>query len=228
MRRLTILLGAAMALTAQARADDRFCSGVGFADTPALVVGRIKPETAKVHFVRNGGAKNVCPSTAPACQDKAFLVPGDLVVLGVKRGDFICVDYDNGKGDRGGWLPALAIEPAPLVADPAGWAGKWSRVEAEIRIDETDGGLQAQGSATFGALDPARVKRGAVNSGEFSGALALKDGQAGFTDKEADPKNPDASCRLRFARAGDALFVRDNMQCGGMNVSFSGFYQRAK
>ncbi len=70
-----------------AQSDDRFCSGVGFADTPDLVIGRIKPDAGKMYFRKNGDRKNACPSAAPHCQGKAFLVPGDLVVLGDKRGD---------------------------------------------------------------------------------------------------------------------------------------------
>ena len=110
-------------LAAQAQSDDRFCSGVGFAYMPDLVIGRIKPDAGKTYFRKNGDRKNACPSAAPQCQGKAYLVPGDLVVLGAKKGDFVCVDYDNGNGSRGGWLPSSALEPAPLDSDPAAWLG---------------------------------------------------------------------------------------------------------
>jgi hypothetical protein len=233
MRRLAFVLGAAFSLiggacfAAGAASEDRFCSGASFSDTPALNVGRIKTDAGKVNFRKNGDAANACPSTAAVCQENAYLVPGDLVVLGVTKGDFVCVDYETAKGSRGGWLPAAAIEPAPAVTDPASWTGKWKRVEGDISIETASGGLKAVGNATFGALDPGRVKRGAVNLGEFAGPLRFKDGQATFADKDADPKEPDASCRLRMARAGEVLFVQDNMQCGGLNVSFSGLYRRA-
>lgn len=233
MRRLAFLLGAGFSLiggasfAAGASSEDRFCSGASFSDTPALNVGRIKADAGKVNFRKNGDAANACPSTAADCQEKAYLVPGDLVVLGVTKGDFVCVDYETAKGSRGGWLPASAIEPAPAVTDAASWIGKWKRIEADISIENAGGELKAEGSASFGSLDPDRVKRGAVNSGEFSGPLRVKGGQATFTDKDADPKEPDASCRLRMARAGEVLFVQDNMQCGGLNVSFSGLYRRA-
>ncbi|MDI9847624.1 hypothetical protein QM467_06055 [Rhodoblastus sp. 17X3] len=232
MRRLAFVLGAAFSLIGGASfaapaSEDRFCSGASFSDTPALNVGRIKADAGKVNFRKNGDAANACPSTGADCQEKAYLVPGDLVVLGVTKGDFVCVDYETAKGSRGGWLPASAIEPAPAATDPTSWAGKWKRIEANISIETAGGGLKAEGSASFGSLDPDRVKRGAVNSGEFSGPLLVKGGQAVFTDKDADPKEPDASCRLRMARAGEVLFVQDNMQCGGLNVSFSGLYRRA-
>jgi hypothetical protein len=233
MPRLAVILGAAFStiggasFAAAASSEDRFCSGKSFSDTPALNVGRIKADAGKVNFRKNGDAANACPSAAADCQEKAYLVPGDLAVLGVTKGDFVCVDYQTAKGGRGGWLPSSAIDPAPAMTDPASWTGRWKRVEADIGIETAGGGLKAEGNATFGALDPGRVKRGAVNLGEFAGPLRIKDGQANFTDKDADPKQPDASCRLRMVRAGEVLFVQDNMQCGGMNVSFSGLYRRA-
>jgi hypothetical protein len=202
-----------------ARAQDRLCNGVSFAD--GLTIGRIKADAGKVFFRKNGDKKNACPSPDAACQDTAYLVAGDLVALGAKRGAFICADYDKGDGDRAGWLPAEAIEPAPLAADPAQWRGDWKRVEADISIAQVKDGFVARGEATFGARDPERVKRGAVHTGEFSGALIFKDGQATLVDSR------DVSgCALRLARSGDLLFVRDNMNCGGMNVSFSGVYRR--
>ena len=226
MRRLAFLAAATglflLPLAANAQSGDRFCSGVGFSDAPDLVIGRIKADAGKVFFRKNGDRKNTCPSAAPQCQDKAYLVPGDLVVLGAKRGEFVCVDYDNGKGSRGGWLPSAALEPAPLANDPAAWVGGWKRVEADITIEKTKDGLKASGEATYGSLDPERVKRGAVNLGSFSGSLALKDGQGRIVDDDSI-----SGCNVKLARAGDFLFVRDNNVCGGMNVSFSGLYRRS-
>jgi hypothetical protein len=208
-----------------AEAQDRVCAGVSFAD--GLTLGRIKPDAAKVFFRKNGdkknGMKNSCPSSEAACQDTASLAPGDLVALGAKRGAFVCVDFDQGEGARTGWLPAETIEPAPLATDPAQWLGDWKRVEADISIAQAKDGFLARGEATFGALDPEKVKRGAVRTGAFAGPLIFKDGQATLVDASAV-----SACALRLARSGDFLFVRDNRNCGGLNVSFSGVYRRAE
>ncbi len=189
MRRRLAFLGATalllLPLAARAENDKNFCSGVAFADAPDLVIGRIKADAGKVFFRKNGDRKSACPSAAPQCRDRAFLVPGDLVVLGARHGEFVCVDYDNGKGNRPGWLPSSAIEPAPLDNDPAAWLGAWKRVEADIAIEPAKDGLKASGEATFGALDPERVKRGAVNLGSFAGPLALKDGQGKIVDDDS-------------------------------------------
>ena len=101
-------------------------------------------------------------------------------------------------------------------------ARRVKRVEADIAIEQGKDGLKASGEATFGSLDPERVKRGAVNLGSFSGPLALKDGQGRIVDDDFV-----SGCNLKLARSGDFLFVRDNNVCGGMNVTFSGLYKKA-
>lgn len=228
MRRLIFSLAGLAVCGAAAQADDRFCAGANFSDGPTLRIGQIAADAPHVDFVRNGDVDIRCPSVEPGCRDKAFLVAKDLVVIGRKFDEFVCADYWTAKSARSGWLPAIALSPAKVSVDPADWSGDWKRVEAEIKITNAGGALTAQGSASFGALDPDRVKRGAVNSGEFSGPLVLADGQATFTDKDVDPNKPDSfGCRVRLARAADSLFVQDNGQCGGANVSFTGLYKRA-
>jgi hypothetical protein len=218
MRRLALLL-CALGASATAGAQERFCAGTSFAE--GLTIGRIKPDAGRVFFRKNGDRKDACPSADAGCQDKAYLVAGDLVAMGARWRGFICVDFGAGGKDRAGWLPADAVEPAPLASDPAAWLGDWKRVEADISIEKTRDGLKATGEATFGAQDPDKARRGAIHFGSFSGPLLLKDGQATLVDS-----SDISACNLRLARAGDVLFVRDNMNCGGVNVSFSGLYRR--
>jgi hypothetical protein len=211
-----------------AQADDRVCAGAQFSDGPTLRIGQIAADAPHVDFVRNGDIRLRCPSVEPGCRDKAFLVARDLVVIGRRLDEFVCVDYWTAKSARSGWLPAIALSPAKVSINPVDWSGDWRRTEADITIKNTGGKLQAEGHATYGSLDPARVKRGAVNLGEFSGPLVLAEGQGTFADKAVDQNKPDSSgCRIRMARAQESLFVQDNGQCGGMNVSFTGLYRRA-
>ncbi len=228
MRRPSLCLAALAFAGSAALAEDRFCAGADFSDSSTLRIGKIATDAPRVNFLRNGDEKIACPSVERDCRDKAFLVPGDLVVIGRRLDEFICSDYWTAKSGRSGWLPAIAVEPIPVLGDPADWSGDWKRVESEIEIKKVGGVLRAEGHATYGSLDPDRVKRGAVNLGEFSGALDLGDGQATFADKDVNPNKPDDfGCRVRMARAASFLFVQDNGQCGGMNVSFTGLYQRA-
>lgn len=213
-------LGLALLSVAPALAAPVSCDGVGFAD--ALRFARVKAEFAPLHFVKSGDKVKTCPSDAPACAEKAFLIAGDLVTLGATVKNFTCVDYANDKGDRAGFLPSAALAPEASIVDPAQWTGNWRRIEAEITIESSKTGLSGHGEATFGALDPARVKRGAVNSGAFSGPLKLENGEGKIVDSD------DVSgCNVKLARVGEVLIVRDNGFCGGANVSFSGFYTRA-
>jgi hypothetical protein len=219
----------ALAFAAAARAEDRSCFGPDLTGLQPVEVGRIRSSAARVSLVKGGNQAAQCPDASPACREKAYLVPGDLVVFGQKSGDFVCADYPGAKIVRSGWLPAEAIAPLAFEASPGAFAGKWHRVEADIEISLKNGSLQAAGEAAFGALDPARVKRGAVNMGNFEGALAFNGGVAIFPSETIGPKDPDPySWKVRLTRAGEMLIVQDNNQCGGANVSFTGYYFRAQ
>src|SRR5579864_4315669 len=161
--------------TCPARADDARCVEFPELSTnPAMASGRVMSGAARIHFIKDAAAQPGCPNATPACAERAYLVPDDRVILTVKRDAFVCATYVDAKGiGRPGWLPADAVaydKPEPVAL--AGWLGKWSRIEAEIRVKPGKAGaLVMDGEATFGALDPGRVKRGAVNAGAISGEV---------------------------------------------------------
>ena len=220
-------LGAMLAFAAPLRAENRSCSGPDLTGLQPVEVGRIRGSATRVNLIRGGDKAAQCPDASLSCQERAYLVPGDLVVLGGKLNNFVCADYPNAKNVRAGWLPDGAIEPVAFETSPGAFAGKWSRVEATIEIAFKDGVLRAVGEATWGAFDPDRVKRGSVNVGNFDGALAFHDGVALFSEA-AGANEPDPySCHVRLTMADKVLIVQDNNQCGGANVSFTGYYFRA-
>lgn len=200
-----------------------YCNETGFSETDQLHVAQVKGGVTHVNFILGSGRNQQCPSLAAECQDKTYLIPGDLVVLGKRDGDVVSALYYKSKKEYGGCLPVNALEPAPLLTDPSDWAGIWKRTEATITIHASDGKLIAEGDATWGADDSERIKNGGVHTGEFSGSFILKDGQAIYNEDV----NDENSCRIRLARAGSLLFVQDNSNCGGMNVRFDGGYQRS-
>ena len=68
-------------------------------------------------------------------------------------------------------------------------------------------------------LDPDRVKRGAVNSGDFDADMAADDAAltsdvAGKTTLPVD-KGDEADCKVRMRRLGPDLLVDDSNACGG-------------
>ena len=225
---------AAIIAACPARGEDALCGSIPELSTnPTLVLGHITSGTAIVHFIKDATAQPGCPSRAPACAERAYLVPGDRVIVSARRDAFVCATYINAKSiDRSGWLPADAVadDKAEPVA-PADWLGKWSRVEADITVKAGKASaLEIQGDATFGAKDPARVKRGAVNEGEIAGDVTPAGDRLSFAmgDGATLPvdKGDEFGCKVWMRRVGPWLIVNDNNNCGGFNVTFRGFYTR--
>jgi hypothetical protein len=137
----------------------------------------------------------------------------------------------------GGVAPSRALVAAPPAQGGNDWVGDWRcGAEQGIKIRAAPNGrLGLDGNATYGALDPERVKRGAVNMGEFSTLVPLAADHVAFLlDDDGNPLPCDAArardqalCGLRLWRLGPYLVVADNLQCGGNDVSFTGVYRRA-
>jgi hypothetical protein len=215
-------------------AEDALCRGVPeLSANPALALGHVTSGAGRVHFIKDARAQPGCPSLAQACAERAYLVPGDRVIISARADVFVCASYINAKnGDWSGWLPADAVaddntEPAAL----ADWIGKWSREEAGITVKAGKAGaLRIEGEATFGAQDPARVKRGAVNSGEIDADVKPSGNRLSFaidgdTTVPVD-KGDEFACKVWMQRVGPWLIVDDNTQCGGVHVTFRGLYMR--
>lgn len=241
---LGVLPFVALPALAQAPADDGTCGGVvAFGETSPVRLMQVKSPLARVHFYESRAkARAHCPAEVDTCQRKGFVVPGDTVLAGPPRGNFACVSYIAPGAKRvkdqfpetAGFLPLSALVERP-AATPAldDWFGTWTRpAEGEIDITRSpDGKLKIMGSATFGALDPRRVKVGAVNMGELDGVAQPKgnmvalgegyDGTKPFGDDRSE-------CRAKLRLFGRYLVVEDNGGCGGMNVSFTGVYIRLK
>ncbi|GJD59574.1 hypothetical protein [Methylobacterium dankookense] len=224
---------AALLLSAAARAGEGDCFDAVDLDKPVALATVAGPE--RVPFVKSASAAAGCPGTAAACREKAYLVAGNAVLVGPARGDFVCATYVGAKGaTRSGWLPRAALTEMPPAAAPGpdDWAGAWSGgPEHRIRISRKGAGLALAGDATYGALDPDRVKRGAVNMGSFAvdakpegAALAFTDGEKGVVPRYS----PDdyTACSIRMRLLPPFLLVESNSACGGMNVSFTGLYRR--
>jgi hypothetical protein len=251
MRRLAtlVILLLALALAAPARAGDKAASDCN--PMPDLifhgaepVLRQVRPGPGRVHFVVNGSDRAGCPSAADDCKRRTFLVAGDAVVVTGTQGDYACATFAGpapSQPSTSGWLPSAAlVAPAPSIDASAGtqdaWLGDWqSGPEEHIRITRAPDGLMAlAGDATFGASDPDRVKRGAVNTGDFSAVVAPAGGHLAFLVGDGGRPLPyDAArartqslCGLRLWRTGPYLVVADNLQCGGMNVTFTGVYRR--
>lgn len=245
MRRLAglaILLLAAMlprrVLARDAAADCAPVSDLVFR-AAAPVLRQVAAGAARVHFVKDGSAVAGCPGAGPACTAAAFLVPGDLVIVTGTHDGYACATF-TGRGPHAavtsGWLPLAALASAPHAL-ARGWIGDWrSGPEQDIVISRAPAGrIALEGEATFGGQDPARVQRGAVNTGAFAATVAPAGRRLGFMiGQNGKPRAFDARrakaqmlCALRFWRLGPYLVAADNLKCGGNGVTFTGIYRRA-
>lgn len=220
---------------APAFADGRDCTGWGaLSDNPKVESGKVVGE-GRINFVKSAIDDKACPADTAACRRKAFLVAGNGVVLGARLEKFVCATFVNGKGiETSGWLPAAAVTVdaggAPLAAKD--WVHTWMREEATIKITPgAKDALAISGDATYGAQDPDRVKRGAVNIGSIAAKIAPKGDALSFAMGDDDKtlaldKGDEFACKVWMRRVGPYLLVDDNMNCGGNNVSFRGTYAR--
>jgi hypothetical protein len=202
----------------------------------AVSLGRINNLSPRVNFVKREAFQKGCPNSSAACKDKAYLVPGDEVIISGSSGDFVCASYADRKGMvTEGWLPraAIALVEGTSVGQSDGWIGHWRSGPEQTIVIEAGAGqgkLKIRGDATWGASNPERVKRGAVNIGSLEGEAAAKAGNLSFgmgengtlPYEEADKFD----CRAQMRRLGSYLLVKDNGMCGGHNVTFTGIYRR--
>ena len=200
-------------------------------------LGTVRGDAPRSYFVRDAIEAPGCPNASAACQSKAFVVPGDEVVLSGTLGRYVCASFANGRGNvTNGWLSDAAVTVSPAAANApalADWTGRWVGLEQRINIRANAAGeLAIEGDATYGSRDPERVKRGAVNMGDISGTVKPVGDTAAFAmgDNGTLPYEQagDDVCRVRLRRLGPYLAVADNNNCGGHNVSFSGVYRRGR
>jgi hypothetical protein len=233
-----VLLGVASAGPAFAESTGCFHFGYELKNLEAdgaVSLGRINDLSPRVNFVKREVFQTGCPNTSEACKDKAYLVPGNEVIISGGSGDFVCASYVGLRGAvTDGWLPRSAVSLAreePILV-PGGWTGTWrSGPEQTIVIEAGgQGRLKIKGDASWGASDPERVKRGAINIGSLEGEAAADGRNLSFGMGENGTlpfdKADEYDCRVQMRRLGSYLLVKDNNMCGGHNVTFTGIYRR--
>jgi hypothetical protein len=214
--------------------DPANCLRPGWDDAKPLTVAKVTA-SPRVNFVKSpyddDFKADTCPAATVACRSNAYLVTGDLVLVGQTHGAFTCVSYQTRQRSKKlpgwtiGWLPSAALTPvAPTAAPgPSDWLGNWDQRYAgiEIKPGGLGGRLRIEGIAAYptardyhtGAID-AEVKPG-TDSIAF-----LNDGWMPFETQ------CDSGCRVRMHRIGPLLLVADNGDCGGSGVTFTGLYHR--
>lgn len=201
---------------------------------PARLATVIGP--ARAPFVKSTWQNKACPSAGVECREAAYLVAGNQVLVNGTSGDFACATYRGAKGaTRSGWIASVSLKVEP-VATPAlaDWVGTWtSGPEQTIAIAAKGEALVLKGDATYGALDPERVRRGGVHIGQFAATAKPTGASLGFSEGEEGRTRPygnpdDTVCQVRLRLVPPFLQAESNQACGGMNVTFTGLYARKR
>ncbi len=232
-----LALSGGLILSASAAMAEGNCNGWADLASPETITLAKVSAAPHANFVKNGTEQAGCPAAGASCQRKGFVVSGDVVIVSSRQNGFACAQYVDARGlETTGWLPASALteEPAAAPASLNDWAGEWSgNPEQSISVKAGKGARMVvlHGDATYGALDPARVKRGAVNIGAFDANVRLDGNLVAFAIGDGGKtlpydKGEEFACKIRMVRLGPFLMVEDNRQCGGNNVSFAGDYRR--
>lgn len=181
------------------------CGEFAYDDLEYADVARIKGATgSKAYFYTND---DDCMSNG-RCKTNKFVLPNDYILVSSPTDYSACGLYvaRNGVETRG-WIKGGQI--SYNVAPPkAQWVGTWKRDDGEskITIRAVGNRLNVSGFATF-----------RTNGGEFSASGTIEDGVLRLTSE---------GCGVRMAFLGTRLYVVDNDNCGGLNVSFTGSYKK--
>jgi hypothetical protein len=203
-----------------------------------FALARVVSKEPRVNFVGGRSERTpACPSAESACRLKAHLVPGDEVLMDAADAGYVCALFKSQGGiETTGWLPRTALElVTPRPAPAREWEGKWQRDrDTQIVIKSRAEDVAVSGNAIWGGHDRERVKRGAIHTGVLNGKGRPR-GQTlaiGYDPDRSDlppaPAEARDDCAAKLELYGRYLLVEDNGACGGINVSFTGIYVRAK
>jgi hypothetical protein len=223
-----VLVFLAAATSARSETAPGDCTGIDFDRDKPIVVSKIVAGAPKAFYVKSAWEDASCPADTPACQRKAYLVPGDLVLTGRRNGPFTCVAYQSPKDRKqvwtNGWVRSTSLTPvAPSGASRlADWTGTWTHAGGEITIRAgKNGRLTIEGEQVYPAAQN-------VHTGTLSAEVAPAGDILAFADDGNTPfeRAKDGECQVRMQRFGTLLVVEDNGGCGGVMVTFTGFYRR--
>jgi len=163
-----------------------------------------------------------CPQRGtPACESGASVKPGERLILGSSLGKYRCsYAVDAQGGGRAGWVPSQRLRLLPIVAAPPtrAWSGLWSNGADRLRLTaNADGTLSGQGNAYWPGPPGTNIAPLTRHFGGVS-ARAVPVGQRLELNQSA--------CQVTARLLNDVLLVKDNGQCGGVNVRFDGVYTK--
>ena len=188
------------------------------ADSVDFKAARIKGASGqRAHFFGDEGA---CPN-GRNCQKNSYVIPGDEVIVSSSAGKFACAWYQPKKGrETVGWILAdriefIAVNTTPRLTE---WLGEWSYRNNAFTVARSGqpGELRVIGSAMWqGAGDNIHVGDIDATGTPKGNVVKVED----YPDNEG--------CKAMLWLIGSRMVAKDNLNCGGMNVTFAGVYSKA-
>ena len=219
-----VLMMAMFAITAAAQTDGNpanWCRNGAFpSEIDEFRIGTVKAaKNEKVYFYND--FEDECP-TSEKCKEKSYVVSGDKLVVSRTFKGFVCSWYSPAKGiPTVGWIKQEKVEIVDAPATPAlsAWMGNWRFADNTITLthNKLEGDLNVTGEAFWKGFGD-NIHIGELDHRAEPKGTLLK---AGETDTD------EYACKVSMQLIGSFLVVKDNMNCGGMNVTFSGVYRRA-
>jgi hypothetical protein len=161
-----------------------------------------------------------CPNDKN-CRTKSYVIPNDEVIVSRNFGGWACAWYQPKKGlETVGWLALDKLEFKAMNPNPAqgDWLGEWNYAGNSIEIGkgETPGLLTITGNAFWKGLGD-NVHVGELDDSSKPAGNELKIGES---------ETEEYACKVTMRLISKYLVVSDNLHCGGVNVTFSGVYQK--
>lgn len=179
----------------------------------------VKGKKGERVFFYDDGEKD-CPN-GKNCRRKSYLIPNDEVIVSRKFAGFVCAWFQPKKGaETVGWIALEKLEFTEMVQSGGkeAWTGTWSYYDNEIKIAATDKPdvYKITGNAFWKGLGDN------IHIGELDDDAKFVDGKLKYGADDAD----EYACKVTLRLVDKFLIVADNLNCGGVNVSFSGVYKK--
>lgn len=217
-----VLFGSTLSITAQTPEVENWCRAGFFtteSDNFRIAVASGK-RNDRVYFYND--FEDECPGME-SCRSKAYVVPGDRLVVSRTFKNFGCAWFAPVKGlPTIGWIKLDSVRFTEQVSKPSlsAWLGEWRYADNSIKFtnNKLAGYLNVTGDALWRGFGD-NVHIGELDDRAMPEGNLLKIGET-----ETD----EFSCKVRMRLIGEFLVAADNMKCGGANVSFSGVYRRVR
>jgi len=199
---------------------DNFCRNGAFPrESKDFRLARITGKKGdRVYFY--GDEREDCPG-GKDCRLKSYVIAGDEVIVSRTFGDYACGWFQPVKGaETVGWIKSENLEILEPNRNPSvgNWLGEWRFYDnsVEITTSKTRGSFVVTGNATWKGLGDN------VHVGELDESVKPVENLL----KLGENDNEEYACKVSMWLLGKYLVVSDNLRCGGLNVTFSGVYQK--